>query len=104
MLLLCNPENEIIVFQPFYANYNGLSIISGVKLVPVTLDPKEDYHLPEKEKIVEKIGEKTRSSLPSLWRLHLSPSAGWLQSKLPHSSDNYGIPWFKRKFFYLWFP
>lgn len=63
MILLCNPGEEIIVFEPFYANYNGLAAVSGVKLVPVTTDPKEDYHLPKKEKILEKIGSKTRAIL-----------------------------------------
>ncbi len=63
MLLLCNPEDEILVFEPFYANYNGLAVVSGVKLIPVTTDPREDYHLPKKEKITEKIGSRTRAIL-----------------------------------------
>ncbi len=63
MILLCNPGEEVIVFEPFYANYNGLAAVSGVKLIPVTTDPKEDYHLPRKERILEKIGDKTRAIL-----------------------------------------
>ena len=61
MLLLCNPGDEIIVFEPFYANYNGLAAVAGIKLVPVTMDPKEDYHLPNRDKISEKIGDRTRA-------------------------------------------
>ncbi|OYD16291.1 aspartate aminotransferase [candidate division WOR-3 bacterium JGI_Cruoil_03_44_89] len=63
MLLLCNPGDEILVFEPFYANYNGLAVVAGIKLVPVTTDPKEDYHLPKGEKISEKIGDRTRAIL-----------------------------------------
>lgn len=63
MLLLCNPGDEITVFEPFYANYSGLAVIAGVKLTPVATDPKEDYHLPTKERITEKIGDRTRAML-----------------------------------------
>ena len=61
MLLLCNPEDEIIVFEPFYANYTGIAVVAGVNLVPVRTDPKEDYHLPDKCEIEKKIGSKTRA-------------------------------------------
>ncbi|MCD5383999.1 pyridoxal phosphate-dependent aminotransferase [candidate division WOR-3 bacterium] len=63
MLLLCNPGDEIIVFEPFYANYSGLAVIAGVELTSVMTDSKEDYHLPHKKSITEKIGAKTRAIL-----------------------------------------
>ena len=31
-----NPGDEIIIPEPFYANYNGFATMSGVKVVPVT--------------------------------------------------------------------
>ena len=31
----CNPGDEVIIPEPFYANYNGFSTASGVKVVPV---------------------------------------------------------------------
>jgi aspartate aminotransferase len=49
MMTVCNPGDEIIVFEPFYANYNGFAIQAGVKLVPVTTRIEEGFHiLPKK--------------------------------------------------------
>ena len=31
----CAPGDEVIVFEPFYANYNTYAIVNGVKLVPI---------------------------------------------------------------------
>src|SRR5690606_38029581 len=32
----CNPGDEVIIPEPFYANYNGFAIQAGLKVVPVT--------------------------------------------------------------------
>lgn len=63
MLSTCNPGEEIIVFEPFYANYAGFAQMAQVKLVPVTTTIENGFHLPEKEKIVAKITPKTRAIL-----------------------------------------
>jgi len=31
-----NPGDEIIIPEPFYANYNGFAVAAGVKVVPIT--------------------------------------------------------------------
>ncbi len=36
MMATCDPGDEIICFEPFYANYNGFATLSDVKLVPIT--------------------------------------------------------------------
>src|SRR5690554_1944482 len=32
----CNPGDEIIIPEPFYANYNGFAMYAGVDVIPVT--------------------------------------------------------------------
>jgi len=63
MMAVTSPGDEIIVFEPFYPNYNGFSKMAGVKLVPVSTDPENGYRLPAKEQIAAKISDKTRAIL-----------------------------------------
>jgi len=63
MTAICNPGEEIIVFEPFYANYNGYASMAGIKLVPLTTLAKEGFHLPRKKEIEKKITKKTRGIL-----------------------------------------
>jgi len=60
---ICDPGQEIIVFEPFYTNYNGYASIAGVKLVPLRTFAKNGFHLPEKKEIEKKISKKTRGIL-----------------------------------------
>ncbi len=43
---ICDPGDEIIIPEPFYANYNGFGISSGVTVVPVTSRIEESFALP----------------------------------------------------------
>jgi aspartate aminotransferase len=61
--VICDPGEEVIVFEPFYSNYNGYASISGIKLVPVRTLPENGFHLPSKEEILKKITKKTRGIL-----------------------------------------
>jgi aspartate aminotransferase len=60
---ICNPGEEIIVFEPFYTNYNGYASIAGIKLVPLRTLAKTGFHLPEKNEIEKKINKKTQGIL-----------------------------------------
>ena len=60
---ICNPGDEIIVFEPFYTNYNGYASIVGVKLVPLRTFAKTGFHLPNKQKTERKINKRTRGIL-----------------------------------------
>ena len=53
--------DEIIIFEPFYTNYNSFAKMADMKLVPLTLQAENGFHLPPKEKIVEKITPKTKA-------------------------------------------
>ncbi len=63
MMAVCDPGDEIIVFEPFYPNYNGYAAMSGAILKPVTTDPKKGYHLPEMAEIESAISDRTRAIL-----------------------------------------
>ena len=61
MLAVAGPGDEIMVFEPFYTNYNSFAVITGVNLVPVPTKAEEGYHLPAIEKIEERISPKTKA-------------------------------------------
>ena len=60
---LCDPGDQVIVFEPFYTNYNGFSAMMGVELVPVTTHAEDGYHLPARAAIEARIGPRTRALL-----------------------------------------
>jgi aspartate aminotransferase len=63
MMAICDPGDEIIVFEPFYTNYNGFAVMANVNLVPILTHADDGFHLPSAEKIEEKITSKTRGVL-----------------------------------------
>lgn len=58
-----NPGDEIIIPEPFYANYNGFGVMAGVKVVPVTASIDDGFALPPISAFEEKITERTRGIL-----------------------------------------
>ncbi|MCD6162517.1 MAG: pyridoxal phosphate-dependent aminotransferase [candidate division Zixibacteria bacterium] len=60
MTIISNPGDEIIVFEPFYTNYNGFAIQAGIKLVPITTTAESGFHLPSPDVIEKHITNKTR--------------------------------------------
>jgi aspartate aminotransferase len=63
LICVANVGDEIILFEPFYTNYNGFAMMADVRLVPITLKAENGFHLPPKEKIEEKITPRTRAIL-----------------------------------------
>ncbi|NNC84406.1 MAG: pyridoxal phosphate-dependent aminotransferase [Flavobacteriales bacterium] len=55
-----NPGDEVIIPEPFYANYNGFSRAAGVKVIPITARIEDDYSLPPISEFEEKVGDKTK--------------------------------------------
>ncbi|HEU4472937.1 MAG TPA: pyridoxal phosphate-dependent aminotransferase [Flavisolibacter sp.] len=50
-----NPGDEVIIPEPFYANYNGFAVAAGVKVVPITSSIENGFALPpisEFEKVI----------------------------------------------------
>lgn len=59
----CDPEDEIIIFDPTYANYLGFASIAGVNLVPVVSNMDNDFALPSRDSIEKTITPRTRAIL-----------------------------------------
>lgn len=55
-----NPGDEVIIPEPFYANYNGFATSAGVKVVPVTSSIENDFALPPIADFEKLITPKTK--------------------------------------------
>ena len=60
---ITDPGDEIIIPEPFYANYNGFSQASGVTVVPVVSSIDENFALPKIEDFEKLITSKTKAIL-----------------------------------------
>ena len=56
-------DDEVIIPEPFYANYNGFSTASGVKVVPVISKIEDNFALPPIEEFEKLITPKTKAIL-----------------------------------------
>ncbi|MBI9066381.1 MAG: pyridoxal phosphate-dependent aminotransferase [Salinivirgaceae bacterium] len=72
-----NPGDEVIIPEPFYANYNAFATMAGIKLVPVTAKIEDGFALPPIEKFNELINEKTKGIIVC----NPSNPTGYLYSK-----------------------
>lgn len=55
--------DEIIIPEPFYANYNGFSIANGIKILPIVSTIDDGFSLPKIEEFEKLITPKTRAIL-----------------------------------------
>jgi aspartate aminotransferase len=62
-LAVAEVDDEILVFEPFYSNYNVGAAVSGVKLVSVTTSINNGFHLPPVGDIEAKITPRTKAIL-----------------------------------------
>ncbi len=63
MLACLDPGDEVIIPEPFYANYNGFAIAAGVKVVPVTSYIDNGFALPPISELEKKITPRTKAIL-----------------------------------------
>ena len=61
LMTTCNPGDEVIIPEPFYANYNGFAVMAGLTVVPVTASIESGFALPPVEEIEKKITDKTKA-------------------------------------------
>ena len=61
--VICDAGDEIIIPEPFYANYNGFASAACVRVVPVISEFHSQFQLPDLENINEKITSKTKAIL-----------------------------------------
>jgi aspartate aminotransferase len=58
-----NPGDEIIIPEPFYANYNGFATSVGIDIIPVTSSIENGFALPSIAEFEKKITPKTKAIL-----------------------------------------
>lgn len=55
-----NPGDEIVIPEPFYANYNGFAVMAGVTVVPIRSDISTGFALPPIDAFRKVITPRTR--------------------------------------------
>ena len=60
---IMDPEDEVIIPEPFYANYNGFSTAQGVNVVPVVSGIESNFALPPVADFEALITPKTKAIL-----------------------------------------
>ncbi len=61
MMVTCDPEDEIIIPEPYYANYNGFANYAQVNVVPLPTKAENGFRLPDKKTIESYITDKTKA-------------------------------------------
>ncbi|MEO6930613.1 MAG: pyridoxal phosphate-dependent aminotransferase [Chitinophagaceae bacterium] len=61
MMCCMDPGDEIIIQEPFYANYNGFAVAAGVSVVPVPSSIDNGFALPGIDAFEAKIGPRTKA-------------------------------------------
>ncbi len=63
MMACLDPGDELIVPEPFYANYNGFAVMAGIKIVPITSNIETGFALPPIADFEKVITPKTKGIL-----------------------------------------
>ncbi|HAT98650.1 MAG TPA: aspartate aminotransferase, partial [Acidaminococcaceae bacterium] len=58
-----DPGDEILVFEPYYANYTTFAKLASAKVTAVPTSAEDGYRLPDKATVEKYINEKTRAIL-----------------------------------------
>ncbi len=60
---IMDPGDEVIIPEPFYANYNGFAINAGVKVIPIVSSIESGFALPPIADFEKSITPKTKAIL-----------------------------------------
>ena len=63
MMACLDPGDEIIVPEPYYANYKSFAMMAGVKIIPITANIENGFALPAIDTFEKLITDKTRAIL-----------------------------------------
>ena len=61
MMACLDAGDEVIIPEPFYANYNGFAVAAGVTVVPVTSYIEDGFALPPISELEKKITPRTKA-------------------------------------------
>lgn len=62
-LTCLDPGDEVIIPEPFYANYNGFAMQAGINVIPIPSSINNDFALPPIEEFEKRITPRTRAIL-----------------------------------------
>ena len=60
-LACLDPGDEVIIPEPFYANYNGFAHIADIRVIPITCRIEDGFALPPVSAFAEKITPRTKA-------------------------------------------
>jgi aspartate aminotransferase len=61
MMACLNPGDEVIIPEPFYANYNGFAVSAAIKVVPINSSIEDNFALPPIEAFEKAVTPKTKA-------------------------------------------
>lgn len=62
---VCNYGDEVLMIEPYYANYNTFCELLGIKIETITTCAEDGFHLPKIEEFEKKITSKTKAIMLS---------------------------------------
>jgi aspartate aminotransferase len=65
VMTTCDPGDNVLMFEPFYANYKSFVGAYNIRINGVPTSPDDGYHLPPEEEIEKYIDSRTRALLIS---------------------------------------
>jgi len=60
LAITCNPNDEVIVMEPFYTNYNSFALQNDVILKPISTNIEDGFALPDISEFEKLISPKTK--------------------------------------------
>lgn len=63
IMTTCDPGDNVLMFEPFYANYKSFTGAYNVEIQGVPTSPDTGYHLPGQETVESYITDRTRAML-----------------------------------------
>jgi len=60
LAVTCNPDDEVIVMEPFYTNYNSFAVQNDVVLKPIPTNIEDGFALPDVSEFEKLITPKTK--------------------------------------------
>ncbi|MGL4976626.1 MAG: pyridoxal phosphate-dependent aminotransferase [Cetobacterium sp.] len=61
LMTLFNSGDEVLIPEPYYANYNSFFAMLGIKVIGIPTEFEDNFKLPKKEVIEKLVTEKTRA-------------------------------------------
>jgi aspartate aminotransferase len=61
LMTTCSHNDEVIIPEPFYANYNGFATMAGLKVVPVSSTIESGFALPDVAEFEKRITPRTKA-------------------------------------------